>query len=232
MQYLWNEYLFTPLFNLLIYLYNNYTFFNLGLAVIYLTIILRIFLLPLSILSEKDKGFRQKLDLQIKDIERDFPNDKVKQKEAIRDLFKQRKIKPWAQVVILGVQFLVLVVLYQVFIGGIQAQFQHLYTFISKPDFVNVDFLGFDISKRNFILSGLVGVVLFLEITFNQRARKYVLTKSEVIYRIMFPIFCFLLLYYLPSVKSIFILTSIFFSIIITLVTHLIGFFIFRQKKA
>ena len=58
----WDQYLYIPLFNLLIWLYLNFSFFNLGIAVIILTIILRIVLLPLSYMTERAKIVRQQLD--------------------------------------------------------------------------------------------------------------------------------------------------------------------------
>ena len=39
---IWEQYLYIPLFNFLVWLYLNYSLFNLGIAVIILTIILRI----------------------------------------------------------------------------------------------------------------------------------------------------------------------------------------------
>jgi len=50
-NYIWQYYLYIPLFNFLIWLYLSYSIFNLGIAVIVLTIILRILLEVKDILN-------------------------------------------------------------------------------------------------------------------------------------------------------------------------------------
>ena len=116
---IWEQYLYLPLFNLLIWLYLNYSFYNLGIAVIVLTVLLRVALLPFTILTERSKIIGQRLKKEIEEIKKDFTNDPVKQKLVIRQFLKKKKIRPWAKAIVLGVQGLVLVLLYRVFIGGI-----------------------------------------------------------------------------------------------------------------
>jgi len=53
---IWHDFLYQPVFNFLIWVYNNWTDQNLGWAVVYMTIILRLILLPFSIISEKNKN--------------------------------------------------------------------------------------------------------------------------------------------------------------------------------
>lgn len=230
MEFIWHQYLFQPLFNALIFIYNNFTFFNMGLAVIYLTIALRICLLPLSILEGKSPKFYNELANAMKEVEKDYPNDIVKQKEIIKEILRKNRVHPWAKVISLGIQLLVLILLYQVFMGGIQQKFESLYSFVPKPDFVYTSFLWFDISQRDFYISILVGIILFLEITIVQRNKKALLTNRDIVYRIIFPVFSFLALYILPSVKSIFILTSILFSFIIIAIQNLF-WKVFKNRK-
>ena len=224
MEMFWNEYLFRPLFNLLIFLYQNYTFYSMGLAVVYLTIILRILLLPLSIIAEKSPSFYHMLAQSMRELQNDYPNDYVQQKEALKAILRKNRVHPWAKVLSLAIQFLVLILLYQVFMGGINARekYDALYPFITRPDFVYTKFLWFDISERNFFMSFLVALILFVEITIVQNNKKELLTSRDLVYRIVFPIFSFVALYLLPSVKSIFILTSILFSFIIIIVQNVI----------
>jgi YidC/Oxa1 family membrane protein insertase len=116
---IWQNYLYIPLFNLLVWLYLNYSSFNLGIAVIILTVILRILLLPFTVLTERGKLIGGKVRKEIIEIKKDHATDPVKQKILIRRLLKKKKIRPWAKAVTLSVQGLVLVLLYQVFLGGI-----------------------------------------------------------------------------------------------------------------
>jgi len=213
---IWHDFLYTPLLNLLIFLYNTVAFGSLGLAIIYLTILVRIVLLPFTVASERSRIFYERLGEKIKRIERDFKNDPIQKNEIIRQTMKEYRVSPWAKVVVLGVQALILVLLYQVFIGGINGKLGDLYFWVDHPDFINTKFLGFDLgATRNFFWSGLVGVILFLEIFINYRSKSIGLTRSEVAYMIFFPASCFFALWILPIAKSIFILTSLCFSFLV-----------------
>src|SRR3989344_8480601 len=155
---IWNQYLYIPLFNFLVWLYTNYASFNLGMAVIILTVILRIVLLPFTILSEKGRIIGRELSTKVKEIEKDYANDPVHKKQEIRDFLKRKKIRPWAKAIVLVVQGLVLVLLYRVFLGGIntESKLHLLYPSIPRPDFIDTNFLWFDIGQRNFILPAVV----------------------------------------------------------------------------
>lgn len=229
---IWNQYLYIPLFNLLIWLYLNYSFFNLGIAVIVLTVILRVVLLPLTFMTEKAKMARQQIDEKVEEIANDFADDPVKKKIAIRQYLKTKRIRPWAKSMSLVVQGLVLVLLYQVFVGGINSQGKYhlLYPSMARPDFINTNFLWFDIGKTNLMAASIVAAYLFAEILIEQFEKKRQsqenATRRELFYILFFPAGSFLILAVLPSVKSIFILTSLIFSSIISI----ISFFISRGK--
>jgi membrane protein insertase Oxa1/YidC/SpoIIIJ len=212
----WNEYLFRPVFNILIYFYNEWTVQNLGLAVIYLTILLRLILLPFSIVSVWKQAFYKKLSKEIAQISLAHKNDPILQNQEIREFLKIHRVNPWSKAIVLGVQALALVLLYQVFLGGIRGQkLGQLYSWVRHPDFVNTAFLGFDLGARNFLWAAAVGVFLFVEIGLEHRKKKEFLMNSDLVYKYFFPLFCFVVLYMLPMVKSLFILTSLVFSAIV-----------------
>lgn len=221
---IWHDFLYTPLLNFLIWLYNQpASFENLGIAIIYLTIIIRVVLLPFTIVSERSKILYENLGKKIDRIRQDFKNDPIQQKEMIRKVMHEHQVSPWAKVMVLGVQALVLVLLYQVFLGGINGKLGDLYSWVAHPDFINTKFLGFDLGKTHTLFwSGLVGIVLFMEIFIDYRTKPGGLTKSEVAYMIFFPAACFFLLWILPMAKSIFILTSLFFSFLVIFVRQMV----------
>ncbi len=215
-QLIWHKYLFTPLLNALFFFYQGPAFENLGLAVIYLTAALRILLLPFSIISERNKDSKAMLEKQMADIERECQNDSVLKKERLRELFNKHNVNPWAKTMLLGAQFLVLVLLYQVFLGGINFQkFQSLYSWVNTPDYINTNFLGWDIAERNLGWALAVALILFAEIFWEQRKEKATLRNADVVYRYLFPTASFLVLWSLPMVKSLFVLTSLMFSFMI-----------------
>jgi len=214
--FLWQTYLYEPLLNVLIFIYNNFTNASLGLAVIYLTIVLRLILLPFAVISEKNKGIYNILKKKVSAIMEDRHTDPIRKRDIIRRLLKENKVSHWAKGIMLGVQVLVLVVLYQVFLGGINFEkIDSLYSWVYHPDYINTLFFGFDLGERSVYWSFAVAIILFLEIRSEQGKRTAILQNSDVVYKYMFPLAAFLVLFYLPMVKSLFILTSLLFSFIV-----------------
>ncbi|MFH1046855.1 MAG: YidC/Oxa1 family membrane protein insertase [Patescibacteria group bacterium] len=212
----WHDYLYNPLLNFLFFLYNGPALGNLGVAIIELTVLLRLLLLPLSIVDERSRYRYEKLDRHVQTIKRDFKDDPIKMKEKVRELLRQHKVNYWSKVGLLGVQALVLVLLYQVFVGGIKFTRQEvLYSWVQMPAEINTLFLGFDIGAHNLFWAGLVGALLFAKIYTEQKQRVHLVTKSDIMYLFTFPLFTFAILAVLPMVKSIFILTSMLFTMLV-----------------
>lgn len=216
--YVWTHYLYEPLLNVLILIYGTIARENLGVAIILLTIALRLILLPFTIIAHRSRRLYKNLDKKVESINRDFKDDSVAQKEQIRELLAKHRVNPWAKSVTIGIQALVLVLLYQVFLGGINRTFTNLYSWIYHPDFINTKFLGFELGVRSMYWALAVAIVLYLEISADQSKRKKLLLESEVIYRYFFPALSFFVLYALPMSKSLFVLTSLLFSAIVGLI--------------
>ena len=213
---IWHDWLYTPLLNALIWLYEGPAFGNLGVAIIELTVILRIVLMPFTIVDERSKSNYERLSERIGEIERDFKTDHIKRNEKIRELLKEHKVSYWSKVFVLGVQLLVLILLYQVFMAGIRyTNLDMIYPWIDSPSSVNTMFFGFDLALRSWFWPTVVGAVLFAQIYSVQKKREHLVTKADVMYMIFFPLFTIVVLLVLPMVKSLFVLTSIFFSMFV-----------------
>ncbi len=220
MSYIWFTLLYQPVFNLLVWLYNNLSQGNMGYAVIIMTVMLRLCLLPLSIISERDVNRQKEVELEALQVAKSFKNDPIAQKEEARRIIRKYRVSPWAKVVTLAVQGLMLILIYQVFVGGMAGDrtVNVLYEHNNLTGKVNLDFYGFDISKRkDFIWAGICAFYLFISILAEEIGRKD-LNKSELYFLFLFPAFVFFFLYYLPMVKSLFILTSVIFSDILRLI--------------
>lgn len=216
---IWFTFLYQPLFNALIWMYMNIAQYNLGWAVVWLTIFLRIALLPLTFISEKNIIERQKAEEEAKKAARAFKGDPIAQKEAIRKVMKKNSISPWAKVFSLGIQLLVLILLYQVFMRGITGEkvLKILYSWVEFPGKVNTNFYGFDVGKsHDSFWAGVAAVYLFISIWWSNRKEK-AWESSGALFLFLFPLFTFFALWILPMVKSLFILTSMIFSDTITL---------------
>lgn len=228
---LWQEYLFRPTFNLLIWIYNNWTDENMGWAVVYLTLLIRFVLLPFSVLEVRNQVKNEVLYDEIKDAEKNFKKDPILMNDEIRKILRKRKVQPWVKAIILGFQAIVLLLLYQVFFKGATGErlLQNLYSFVQIPGSINPYFYGFDITKSHDLFwSGIVTVWLALEIYLGMQKRKTGASQGDLAYFILFPMGVFLFLYLLPMVKAIFILTSMIFSAIVNRLLRII----FRSTKA
>lgn len=214
----WHDFLYQPLFNLLIWLYNNWTDQNFGWAVVLVTVFLRILLIPFTLITERDKVRNAELAGEVVRINKEFHNDAVLRKDEIRRVLKKRRVRPWAKIVVIGVQLLVLVLLYQVFLRGItNDKIVHiLYPFIDFPGRINTLFYGFDLNMTHeFIWAGAVALFIFVEVYMEFKDQKAPLRKADLLYFVAFPLAVFFLLWILPMVKSLFVLTSMLFSVII-----------------
>ena len=211
---LWHDWLYTPLLNILVYLYNSVGGDSLGAAVIALTLLIRIALLPLSLVSERSALAFDLLQEKMRAIEAESSTDPVLKKERVRALLREHRVSPWAKVAVLTFQLLVLILLYQVFLGGINKQLGSLYAWVEKPEVINTTFFGFEIGERSIGWAAAVGIVLFLEIGFSLKRRAHV-DHSDLFYLLLFPLCVFLALWYLPMVKSLFIITSMAFSMML-----------------
>ena len=138
----WYTFLLQPLFNVLIWLYSHVADGNLGWAVIWMTVFLRILLLPLTIISERNAVRQQEVEEEAYKTAKVFKGDQVKQNEEIRRIMKKKRISPWAKVLTLLIQLLVLVLLYQVFVKGITGDkvIKLLYSGIDFPGKIDVLF--------------------------------------------------------------------------------------------
>lgn len=230
MGWIWEHLLYAPLLNGLMWLYQNAAGQNLGLAVVQLTVLLRVALLPLSILAERDAYVYETLSADVTRITEETKHDPVLRKDRLRELLRERRLHPWAKAIGLGVQGLVLVLLYRVFVDGIRAHLGDLYSWIPRPIEVNTFFLGQDIGERSVLWAGLVGLFLLAEILMEQRRAPGSVTRNDLLYALLFPAFTFGILWYLPSVKALFIMTSLLFSVGIMFLRH--ALFPVKPKQA
>jgi len=218
-EQIWFTFLYQPLFNALILIYNSIAGQNLGWAVIWLTIFLRIFLLPLSIISEKRNIKKEKVEEQARKSAEAFRGDSIAMKEEFRKIVKKNKISPWAKVAVLLIQVLVFVLLYEVFIQGINGArvIKVLYSAVDYPGNINLNFYGFNVGNTHVVFWAFLAAAYLMLAIFFEHGLKNKWLPSEAAFLILFPLFTFLLLWYLPMVKSLFILTTMMFSTILAL---------------
>ena len=74
MSSLWNSIFYQPIYNILIFIINNVTFGDVGFAIILVTIIVKFALAPLTKKSIRSQILMKKMEPEIKQIKKDYPN--------------------------------------------------------------------------------------------------------------------------------------------------------------
>ncbi len=224
MTLLFNEILYKPLFNALVFLYQYISFHDLGIAIILLTIIIRLILFPLFYKGAKDQAIMQRLAPKIKEIQQNHKHDREKQSRALMDLYRQHKVNPFSGFLLLIVQLPILIALYRVFLKGFSVEtLNNLYPFIASPKNLSYSLLGLiDLSSKNIFIVGAAAVVQYIQgklsIPKTNKSSSN-LTPTEMMSRQMVyvgPILTIVFLYFLnlPSAVALYWLTTSAFSVI------------------
>ena len=159
------EFLYQPLFNGLIFLYNVLPWQDFGLAIILLTVLIRLILYPLNQKSIRSQAVLNKLQPEIKALQQKYKDDKVKQSQEMMALYKVNKINPASGCLPLLIQLPILLALYRVFWTGLDpSRLDSLYSFVAHPEVINPMFFGLvNLSQANIILAILAGLFTFIQ---------------------------------------------------------------------
>lgn len=116
------SWLFTPLFQaffILLVVLEKLTA-NMAVAIVLMTIIIRIILIPVFRRQTVSTRRTQMLQPEVKEIQRRFKGDRLKQQEAQRQLYAERGINPAAGCLPAILQIFLLIPMYSVFASGLQ----------------------------------------------------------------------------------------------------------------
>ena len=164
--FVFNEILYKPLFNFLIFLYQTVAFYDLGVAIIILTILIRLALYPLSRKSIQAQKEMSAIQPEIKKTQEQYKHNKEEQMKRVMALYKEKKVNPLSGCLPILIQLPILIALYKVFLAGFDNNsLNYLYSFVSNPGEINHMFLGLiDISsKKNIILAVIAGGLQFYQ---------------------------------------------------------------------
>jgi len=165
MGFLFNEVVYRPLYNLLIFVYNTLSFHDFGIAIIIVTIILKFILLPLSKKQIESQKKMQELQPKIKEIQEKYKKNKEKQSKALMEFYKTNKANPFSGCLPTIFQLVFLIAIYRVLFNisntGLLVDSKELYSFIPNPGQINQYFLGLiELSKVINLKQINLGVVL------------------------------------------------------------------------
>jgi len=163
MSFIWQQLLYRPLLNILIFLYNTIAFKNMGVAIIELTVAIRLILISPSLKALRAQIALQKLQPEIDKIRKKYKDDKQKQNKATMEFYQKNKINPLSSCLPTLIQLPILIALFWIFRDALNSNNMHLlYPFVQNPGQVNTYFLGMNLSnKGNWILAILAAVSQF-----------------------------------------------------------------------
>ena len=164
---LFSAVIYNPLYNGLIFLVGALPAHDVGLAVIVLTIVVRILIYPLSRQAVQTQMAMKSLTPDIEALKKKHKDNKEEQSRAIFALYKERGVHPFSGLLLVLVQLPVLIGLYFVFArGGLPVvDAKLLYSFVTIPDSINMNFAGFfDMKGHSYLLAVVAGITQFLYI--------------------------------------------------------------------
>ena len=167
MGWLFNELLYRPLFNSMVFFYNTIPGANIGLALILTTLVVRILMIPLyraSIKSQREIAIIQPI---LKELQTKYKDDRQKLSEEMLKAYKEHNVNPFAGILLLFVQIPILIAIYNVSLNIFKPEnYPALYSFITLPETFNPQFFGLlnVADSKNIILALLVGISQYYQI--------------------------------------------------------------------
>jgi membrane protein insertase Oxa1/YidC/SpoIIIJ len=213
----WLEGLYKPIYNLVIFTYNITPGPSFGLAIIGLAILIRFIFLYFTLLGYKHDQQLAEVRPAIEKIEKDKTLTSKERIERVSTITKPIGINPFLTSLPLFAQVIFLGVLYQIIQGGIyRGGFDNLYSFVTKPTFINTQFLGFDLANPSILLALITAAFLLIERIWEYNQKKDIGGSfAQKWDPLIWPAGTFIILLILPSAKAIFLMTSVAFSFII-----------------
>jgi YidC/Oxa1 family membrane protein insertase len=135
----WFYFITKPMFQVLDYFYRLVG--NFGLAILIVTVLIKILFFPLANKSYASMAKMKGIQPKMEELRKRFPDDKVKQQQAMMELYKQEKINPLAGCLPIVVQIPVFFALYKVLFVTIEMRHAPFFGWIrdlSAPDPTNL----------------------------------------------------------------------------------------------
>lgn len=163
MSSLWNTVFYQPIYNVLIFIITNITFGDVGFAIILVTIIVKLILSPLTKKSIKSQILMKRMEPELKQIKKDFPNKEEQAKKTF-ELYKKYGTNPFSGCLVIILQLPVIFALYYVFYKGLSIDESLIYSFIQIPTNLHTNFLGLiEMGSQSIFLGIFAGVTQFIQ---------------------------------------------------------------------
>ncbi|KKU04692.1 hypothetical protein A2Y47_02755 [Candidatus Giovannonibacteria bacterium RIFCSPLOWO2_12_43_8] len=163
-SFIYNEALYRPLYNALVFLTGLVPGHDVGVAIILLTILVRVIIFPFTHRGLVTQIKMKELEPEIKKIKESYKNNTEEQNKKMMELYKEHGVNPLSGCLLLLIQLPILITLYRLFLNGILTGGVALYPFVLMPEVIATNFLGIiNLSAPNYVLAFLAGFSQFLQ---------------------------------------------------------------------
>lgn len=227
MFHLFQLLIYQPFLNLLVGIYWLLSLIpgnkpDMGVAVVIFTIAIRLLLLPLTIAGDRSEKERREIEGKVKDIQDKFATQPLEMDVQIKKTFKSNPRIVFSEILDLGIQIAIALMLWRIFANGLPGADLHLiYSWMPEVQLpFNLVFLGkFDLSHPHMVLNLLQSLLIFVLESINILSSPYPVSRKDVVrLQLTLPIVSFLIFMFLPAGKKLFVITTLSFSIVYTLI--------------
>lgn len=191
---------------------------NYGVAIILLTIIMRMIILPLSIKQTKSMIAMQKLQPQLKEIQKKYKDDREKQGQEMMKLYKENKVSPLGGCLPLLLQLPIIFAVFDV-LNSLSNPAKSAYVSIIGES-PNLNFLGMEINETGQKLwaSGdyvqLIVLILLTVVTGYVSAKMMTTDPKQSKMMAMMPVLMGVFAWILPAGVTIYIIVTNVFTMV------------------
>ncbi len=162
MHALWTTVFYQPIYNALILIMNYVTMGDLGFAIITITLLVKLILSPLTKKSIRSQVLMKRMEPELKQIKKDFPN-KEEQAAKTFELYKKYGTNPFSGCLVVLIQLPIIFTLYYM-LRVFSVADGPLYSYVHAPAMIHTLFLGFfDIHSKSIILAVVAAIAQFIQ---------------------------------------------------------------------
>lgn len=225
MKSFFDTFFYNPMYNVLVAIVGIMPGGNIGWAVIVLTILVKLLLFPLSQKGVRTQAKMREIEPEIRKIKELHKNNQQEQALKTMELYKKHHVNPFSGCLLLLIQLPIIFALYFVFLNGLKFDQNILYSFVSLPGAVDMNFFGIDLTQKSLLLALLAGASQYFQLKLSippvlPRTTDEKPTMQEEFARNMslqmkyfFPVMVFFIAYSISSAIALYWLVSNLFAV-------------------
>lgn len=155
---MFHTFFYEPVYNLIVLVLTYVPLHDIGTAIVIVTLIVKLFLLPLNLSALRTQYSMKKVEPEMKRIKELQKTDPQKASKDMIELYKKESINPFSSLFVMILQIPIFFALYFVFSKGIFNDPNSIYSFVVFPDKLHDMAFGiFDVTKKNIFVAILAG---------------------------------------------------------------------------